>query len=95
MLIQETKISSANFDRIVSHICLGATYMHMDVDGTSGGISTMWNPCSMARVEIWRDYFFIITKFQTSNQNWGLINIYASNNKVGRKETYGKLERII
>ena len=95
VLIQETKMSSANFDRIVSHVWPGASYMHMDADGASGGISIMWNQCSMMGVEIWRDKNFIIIEFETSNQNWGLINIYASNNKVGRRETYGKMERII
>ena len=74
---------------------LGPTFMHMDADGALVGISTMWNPCPMTGVEIWKDNFFIITEFQTSNKKWGLINIYASNNKVGRKETYGKLERIL
>ena len=95
MLNQETKMSSANFDRIASHVWPKATYMHMDAEGASGGIATLWNPCSMTRVEVWRDRNFIITEFQTSIQHWGLINIYASNSKVGRKETYEKLVRIL
>ena len=63
MLIQETKMSSANFDKIVSHVWPGAAYMHMDTDGSSGGIATMWNPNSMVRVEVWKDRNFIITDF--------------------------------
>ena len=49
----------------------------------------------MMGVEVWRDKNFIITEFQTSNQHWGLINIYASNSKVGRKENYGNLVGIL
>ena len=95
MLIQETKMSSANFNKIVSHVWPGATYMHMDAEGASGGIATMWNLYSMMGVEVWKDRNFIIIDFQTSIQHWGLINIYASNNNVGRKETYDKLARIL
>ena len=36
------------------------------------------------------NYFF----FHSSIHCWGLINIYASNRKLGRKETYDKLARI-
>ncbi len=95
VLIQETKMSSSNFSRLVGHIWLGVAFMHVDVDGASGGIATMWNPCSMIGFELWKDNNFLITEFQTSNERWGLINIYASNNKIGRKETYGKIERIM
>ena len=49
----------------------------------------------MMGVEVWKDRNFIITDFQTSIQHWGLINIYASNSKVGRKETYDKMVRIL
>ena len=69
--------------------------MHMDAEGASGGIATLWNPNSMMGVEVWKDRNFIITNFQTRIECWGLINIYASNRKVGRKETYDKLVRIL
>ena len=69
--------------------------MHSNVEGALGGISTMWNLSSMTGFELWKDKNVLITKFQTSNERWGLINIYASNNKIGRKETYEKLERIM
>ena len=95
MLIQETKMSSSNFSRLVGHIWPGVAFMHVDVDGALGGIATMWNLCSMTGFELWKDKKFLIIEFQTSNERLGLINIYASNNKIGRKETYGKLERIM
>ena len=47
VLIQETKMSSASFDKIASYIWLGAGYLHRDSDGASGGIATMWNSSSM------------------------------------------------
>ena len=69
--------------------------MYSDVEGAFGGIATMWNPSSMTRFELWRDKNVLITEFQTSRESWGLVNIYAPNNKVRRKETYEKLERIM
>lgn len=41
MLIQETKISIANFDRIFSHVYLGVAYVRMDADGSPRGITSM------------------------------------------------------
>ena len=88
-------MSCASFDKIASHIWLRPKYLHMDVDGASGGISTMWNPNSMNEIEVWKDNFFIIIDFHSSIQCWGLINIYAYNRKLGRKETYDKLVKIL
>ena len=48
----------------------------------------------MTRAYVWKDRNFIIIDFQYSIHCWGLINIYASNRKLGRKETYDKLARI-
>ena len=87
-------MSCASFDKITSHIWMGAEYLHMDVDGASRGIATMWNPNSMKGTEVWKDKFIIITDFHSSIQCWGSINSYASNSRLGRKETYDKLARI-
>ena len=87
-------MSSASFDKIVSHIWPSAEYLHMDVDGASRGIATTWNPNSMMGAEVCKDRNFIITDFHSSIHGWGLINIYASNRKLGRKETYDELARI-
>ena len=69
MLIQETKMSSANFDKIASHVWPGVAYMHMDAKGALGGIATLWNPCTMMRVEVWKDINYITTNFQTNIQH--------------------------
>ena len=95
VLIQETKMSCASFDKIASHIWPGAEYLHMDADGASGGIATMWDPNSMKGTKVWKEFFIIITNFQSSIQCWGLINIYASNSRLERKETYDKWVIII
>ena len=87
-------MSSSNFSRLVGHIWPRTAFMHVGASRASGGISTMWNLCSMTGFELWKDTHFLITEFKTSDQRWGLINIYASNNKIGRKETYGKMEKI-
>ena len=87
-------MSSSNFSRLVGHIWPRVAFMHVDADRALGGIATIWNPCYMTRLELWKDKNFLINEFQTSNERWGLINIYASNNKIGRKETYGKMEKI-
>lgn len=42
-----------------------------------------------------KDKNLLITEFQSKNESWGIINIYASNSRVERKGTYGKLERIM
>lgn len=52
VLIQETKMSSASFVKIASYIWPGARYLHMDADGASGGIATMWNLNSMKGYEV-------------------------------------------
>ena len=57
VLIQETKMSSANFDKIVSHVWQSDAYMHMDAKGALRGIATLSNPYSMmglrfGRIEI-------------------------------------------
>ena len=36
-------MSCASFGKVASYIWAGAEYSHMDVDGASGDISTMWN----------------------------------------------------
>ena len=61
-------MSCASFDKIASHIWSSAVYLHMDVDGASGGISTMWNPNSMKGTKIWKDKFIIVTYFHSSIQ---------------------------
>ena len=94
MLIQETKMSCASFDKIVGYIWPRAGYLHMDGDGASGGIATMWNLNSMKGDDFWKEKKFIITSFQSNRHCWRLINIYASNSRFGRKETYYKLARI-
>ena len=48
-------MSCASFDKIASHIWSGAEYLHMDEDGASGGISTMWNPNSMKGNKVWKE----------------------------------------
>ena len=85
-------MSSLNFSSIVDHT--GLAFMHSYAEGASGGIATMWNPSSMTGFEVWKDKNVLLTEFQTSRESWGLFNIYAPNNKVGRKENYEKLERI-
>lgn len=52
MLIQETKMSSANFSRLVGHIWPGAAFMNVDANGASGGITTLCNLCSMTGIEL-------------------------------------------
>ena len=69
MLIQETKMSSENFGKLVGFICLGAAFLHVDTKGASGAIATVWIPCSMKGVEVWKDKNFLITNFQTSTNN--------------------------
>ena len=49
----------------------------------------------MTELEVMKDKNLLIMYFQTKNEKWGLINIYASNGRVGRKETCDKLERIM
>ena len=94
VLIQETKMSSSNFDKIAGYIWPGAGYLHRDSDGASGGIATMWNLNSMKGYEIWKEKNFIITHFQMNSHCWKLINIYAPNSRLGRKEMYDNLIRI-
>lgn len=69
-------MSIDNFDRIASHVWTSVSYMNKDVEGSSRGVATMWNLFSMKGFEVWNDRNFIITKFQTSIENWGLIYIY-------------------
>ena len=59
MLIQ--KMSCASFDKIAGYIWPGAGYLHMDADGASGGIATMWNLNSMKGYEVWKDKNSLLT----------------------------------
>ena len=95
VLIQETKMSSENFCKLVGFIWLGSTFLHVETKGDLGGIAIVWNPCSMKGVDIWKDKNFLLTDFQTSTKNQSLINIYATNTKAGRKDTYDLLGRIM
>lgn len=52
MLIKEKKMSCASFDKIVGYIWPRVGYLHMDANGSSRGISTMWNLNSMKGDEI-------------------------------------------
>ena len=94
VLIQETKMSSSSFDKIANYIWPGAGYIHRGSDGASGGIATMWNLNSMKGYEIWREKNFVIIHFQSSSHSWNLINIYAPNSRLGRKEMYDNLVRL-
>ena len=95
VLIQETKMSCTNFDKIAGYIWPGAGYLHRDFDGALGGIATMWSQNSMVGYEITKEKNFIITHFQSNCHYWKLINIYAPNSIFGRKEMYDNLVRII
>ena len=88
-------MTSVNFSSVMNHICLGTTFLHSDVEGASRGISIVYNSNTMAGLEGMKDKNLLIMDYKTNNEKWGLINIYASNSRVGRKETYEKLERIV
>ena len=79
-------MSSLNFSSLVDHIWLGDSVRHSDAEGVSGGIATIWNSSSMTGFELWKDKTVLVTEFQTSRESWGLFNIYAPNNKAGRRK---------
>jgi exonuclease III len=44
VMIQETKCDSENMERITQKIWPGCEAKWIDVEGASGGISTLWDP---------------------------------------------------
>ena len=87
-------MSSSSFDKIANYIWPGAGYIHRSSDGASGGIATMWNLKTMKGYEIRKEKNFVITHFQCNRHNWNMINIYAPNSRVGRKEMYDNLVKL-
>ena len=75
ILLQETKLSQHNFDKIVA-TRKKWKYYHMQGLGASGGLTVLWNPLTVNSQLLQQDNNWQIIHIPTFDISFILINVY-------------------